>query len=79
MATVTVVDNTGSPVEGATVTGQFTGDWNESANGVTDANGVVVFTTSTALSGKVTVNLCVDGVQSSLTFDAANSTGMCIQ
>lgn len=78
-ATVTVVDNTGAPVEGATVTGQFTGDWNESANGVTDANGVVVFTTSTALSGKVTANFCVDGVQSSLTFDAANSTGMCAQ
>ncbi len=79
MATVTDVDNTGSPVKRATVTGRFPGDWNEFANGVTDANGVAVFTTLTALFGKVTANFFVEGVQSSLTFDAANGTGMCSQ
>ena len=79
MATMSDVDNTGSLVERATVNGQFPGDSHASANAVIDANGVVVFTTLTALSGKVTANFCVDAVQSSLNFDAANGTGMCTQ
>jgi len=49
-ATVTVHDDLGAPVANATVTGSFTGDFNETQDGVTDANGVVVLTTSSKAS-----------------------------
>ncbi len=45
-ATVTIVDNCGNPVSEATVTGSFTGDFNEQKTGVTNESGIVVFQTS---------------------------------
>ncbi|MFT4926608.1 MAG: beta-glucanase (GH16 family) [Phenylobacterium sp.] len=75
--TITVVDNLGGAVAGATVSVVFSGSWNDTISGVTDANGTVTLVTSTALSGGVTVNACVDSVSGSLTFDSAGSTGLC--
>ncbi len=77
-ASVTIADDLGNPVSGATVTGDFSGTWNETRSATTDANGVASFTTSTSSNGGVTVNFCVSDVaDSGLTFDSASSTGTC--
>ena len=47
VATVTIVDNCGNPVEGATVYGQFIGDFTDVVSGDTNAEGVVVFHSAT--------------------------------
>lgn len=77
LATVTILDDLGAPLSGATVTGNFTGTWNESASAVTDANGVATMLTSTSQSGGVTVNFCVSDVTGTLPLDTTTSTGMC--
>lgn len=61
-AIVTVVDDLGSPLNGATVFGDFSGGFVESANGVTDGNGSVTFTTTATVKGGVTFTFCVDDV-----------------
>jgi beta-glucanase (GH16 family) len=76
-ATITVLDDLGGPVSGATVSGTFSGTWNETASGVTDASGVAELLSSTTSSGGVSVNFCVDNVSGSLTFDAASSSDLC--
>ncbi len=76
-ATVTVLDNLGNPATGVTVIGDFSGTWNESASGTTDANGVVVLQTATSLSGGVTVSFCVTDVTGGLPLDT--SSGLCSQ
>lgn len=77
-ATVTVTDDVGAPVAGATVAGTFSGTWNESGSAVTDGSGIASFTTSTSASGGVTVNFCVNDVtDTTLPFDSTASNGMC--
>ncbi|GGY44853.1 hypothetical protein GCM10007148_12240 [Parvularcula lutaonensis] len=76
-ATVTITDDLGNPVESASVSGQFSGSWNETASGVTGADGTVTFTTSTSQGGKVTVDFCVSDVTATLPLDPAGSTGLC--
>ncbi len=74
---VTVLDDTGAPASGVTVSGQFGGDWTESGSGVTGADGTLTIETSTALSGKVSATFCVATVDGTLPLDEANSTGLC--
>lgn len=77
-ASVTIADDLGNPVSGATVTGDFSGTWSETQSATTDANGVASFITSTTNNGGVTVNFCVSDVtDTGLTFDTANSSGTC--
>ncbi|MEW6983795.1 hypothetical protein AAD001_14170 [Colwelliaceae bacterium 6471] len=76
-ATVTVVDNLGMPVVGVNVSGLFSGTWNESASGVTDQNGVVELLTTTAASGGVSVNFCIDSLSGTLPHDPIASVGLC--
>jgi beta-glucanase (GH16 family) len=78
-ATVTVLDNHGLPVTGVTVSGQFTGSWDEQQTSQTDENGQVPFQTTTTLSGGVTVNFCVSSVAGSLPHDSSASVGLCGQ
>ncbi len=61
VATVTVIDDQGSPVAGATVTVQFSGDFDETVSATTDASGVAVAQTSTAVK-KPTFSACVSDV-----------------
>jgi beta-glucanase (GH16 family) len=77
MATVTVMDDLGAPVSGATVTGNFSGTWAESASALTDPNGVAEILTSTSVSGGVNVNFCVSSVSGELPLDSAASSGIC--
>jgi hypothetical protein len=48
-ATVTVTDDLGNPVAGATVQVRFTGDFGDLISASTDASGSTTVTTSTAL------------------------------
>ena len=70
-ATVTIVDNNGNPVAGATVTGTFGGDVSGSASGATGADGAVTLVSGTTAKGKnLTVTFCVSGVtHATLTYD----------
>ena len=58
---VTVSDDYGKPVAGATVTATFTGDFNETGSGVTDSNGVAVIRTTEQVK-KPLYEFCVDSV-----------------
>ena len=73
-ATVTILDGTGSPVSGATVSGTFTGSYNESQSGVTDASGAAVINTAATAKGGVSFTFTVDNVtESSHTYDPASN------
>ncbi len=62
IATVTIFDDLGSPVDNATVMGTFGGSFSELVSGDTAADGTVNFQTSTTEKGGVTVDFCVDNV-----------------
>lgn len=61
--TVLIQDDQGNPVDAAQVDGTFTGDFNETVSGVTDASGSVDLVTSGMVKGSVVFNFCVDDVQ----------------
>lgn len=62
-ATITVVDNLGQPVAGATVTGDFSGTFDEPGRtGLTDPQGVAVITTNGSAKGGITVTFCATGI-----------------
>jgi len=62
-ATVTVLDDLGSPVAGATVIGNFAGTFTEPGlGGVTDTNGVAIVETTGSAKGNVSVTFCVTSV-----------------
>ena len=76
-ATVVVVDDLGSPVVGASVTGSFSGAFNESHGATTDSSGSVTFTTTATAKGGITFGFCVDDVSDTIMtiYDAgANNT-----
>lgn len=67
-AVVVVVDDLGSPVEGATVSGTFSGTFNETASGTTGANGSVTFDTSASAKNGISFTFCVTDVTGTLTY-----------
>jgi len=75
-ASITIVDENGDPVSGATVTGTFNGDLNESGSATTDSNGVVEIQSS-AQSGVTSWGFCVDNVTGSLSYNAAANVETC--
>ncbi|MDJ0839269.1 MAG: family 16 glycosylhydrolase [Acidobacteriota bacterium] len=78
LARITVLDNFGSPVSNATVSGDFSGDFTGSGSGVTDANGVVIISTESIAGGKVTHNFCVNDVtHDSLSYEASDNVMNC--
>jgi uncharacterized GH25 family protein len=76
---VTILDDLGNPVAGATVTGSFTGHFNESGVAdVTDANGVAVLITAGSLKGRLNFEFCVDDVtETTLTYDPSANVATC--
>lgn len=78
-ATVTVVNNCGSPVANATVTGDFTGKISQSGvSAVTNSSGVAVLQTTDSAKGTVTVTFCVTNVtHASLTYNSAANVETC--
>lgn len=77
-ATVTIVDAFGAPVEGATVTGTFTGDVGGTIGGVTDASGVAVLESPGKAKGAIVFTFCVDDVaKSGWTYDGGANVETC--
>jgi hypothetical protein len=77
-AVVTIVDNTGTPVSGATVFGTFSIDLNESLSAVTDGSGVATLTTLSFKKGGVSIQFCVDDVtHGTLPYDDAANVETC--
>ena len=78
--TITIVDDNGAPVAGATVTGDFSGpDFNESGlqSASTNANGQTSITTSGTAKGKVNFTFCVTNVSATLPYVAGDNTETC--
>jgi hypothetical protein len=63
-ATVVVVDDLGGPVEGAIVTGDFSGTFPESGvtGPATDATGTTVIDTTGSAKGSVSLTFCVTSI-----------------
>lgn len=61
-AVVVVQDDQGGIVSGATVTGGFTGTFNEPGTGDTDANGSTTIDTTGTAKGSITLTFCVTDV-----------------
>jgi endoglucanase len=78
-ATITVTDNCGNPVANATVTGNFSGSFNESGRtGVTGANGVATITTNGKTGGNPVVTFCVSNItKNGLTYNASANVVTC--
>jgi endoglucanase len=78
-ATITVRDNCGNPVASATVTGNFSGTFNENGRtGVTGANGVVTITTNGKTGGNPAVTFCVSNIaKSGLTYNPSANVVTC--
>jgi thermitase len=74
-AVVTVVDDFGSPLNGATVHGAFSGSFDETVSGTTTASGSVTFTTTATAKGGVAFTFCVSNVTHAATTynDASNN------
>jgi sialate O-acetylesterase len=76
-AQVTILNNCGNPVSGATVTGTFTGDFNETRSAVTGSNGVATLNTVGSKSGGVSITFCVDNVTGGLPYNSGNNVVTC--
>jgi hypothetical protein len=75
--TVTIYDNCGNPVSGASVTGTFTGDFNETLTETTNGSGMAVITTTTQIK-KPSYNFCVDSVtHTTLTYSSGDNAETC--
>ncbi|NNF03959.1 MAG: T9SS type A sorting domain-containing protein [Rhodothermales bacterium] len=73
-ATVTIYDGQESPVSGATVTVQFSGDFSESIPGVTDGSGVVTVQTENPARNPLRFDACVESVShASLPYDSTQN------
>ena len=73
VATIVIKDDQGAPVEGATVSGDFSGSYNESVQGVTDANGSVTFQTSSRNKSPSFTFTVTDVSHASLGYDPASN------
>jgi hypothetical protein len=76
-AVVTIRNDWGEPVAGATVWGTFTGSYNETVSGVTDAGGVVELRAVEGLKSGISYTFCVDDVLGALPYDAGDNVVTC--
>jgi len=76
-ATVVIETDTGAGRAGVSVSGSFSGDFNESFSGVTDSSGSVTFTTSGQQKGNVNFTFCVTGVSGDLPYAPADNAETC--
>jgi hypothetical protein len=78
-AIVSIVDNLGNPISGASVTGRFTDDFVESGvQDVTDSSGIAEFYTLGTAKGRLHLTFCVDNVlRSGLVYNANENIETC--
>jgi hypothetical protein len=73
VATIAVEDEGGSPVNGVSLSGTFSGDWNGTVNGLSDAAGQLVVETPAVKNGS-TWQFCIDTAnKASMNFDTQAS------
>jgi PKD repeat protein len=78
VAEVIVVDDQGTPVDGAEVSGSFTGDLTETQTQPSGADGVALFTTTDTKKGGLNLTFCVTGVSdASLIYESASNAETC--
>jgi beta-glucanase (GH16 family) len=76
-AAITVLDENGAAVEGATVTATFSGSHNETVSASTNSSGVAALAT-TARNRSVSFTVCVDAVaKATKTYDSAANVETC--
>jgi hypothetical protein len=79
-AEVVIKDTLGNPVSNATVTGTFSGEFNETLTGITDSRGIAdIFTTQKDKGGGVIFTFCVDDVVKTYSriYDASQNQETC--
>ena len=69
-AVVTVVDDLGNPISGATVSGTFTGSFNEAVSGSSGGSGAATLTTSQTVKGGASFTFCVDDISGTLPYQS---------
>jgi hypothetical protein len=73
VATITVQDADGSPVDGVAISGTFTGDWSGTRNGSTNSGGQLVLVTPAVKNGNLWL-FCVDTAsKAGMDFNASDS------
>ncbi|MBN1186266.1 MAG: T9SS type A sorting domain-containing protein [Bacteroidales bacterium] len=78
IATVTVYSDLGTAVSNATVTGTFSGDYNEIHSGVTGIDGTVTLETNSTKKGVISFDFCVDDItHATLTYDPLSNVITC--
>ncbi len=76
VSTVTLEDSQGNPVPEATVTGTFTGDFQETVSGLTGTDGSVTLRTSNSVRGGVSFSFTVDDItHATLTYSPSTQEG----
>ncbi|WP_421889227.1 family 16 glycosylhydrolase [Marinoscillum sp.] len=76
-ATITVHDNVDGLVANANVTATFSGTFNETVSGTTNASGQVTLQTAGSAKGGLSINVCVDDVSASLPYAPGDNTVTC--
>ena len=77
-ATVSLVDNLGSPVASANVVGTFSGTFSETHSGFTAGDGTVTLVTNATKKGGVSFTFCVDDVtHGTLTYNPGANVQTC--
>ena len=76
IATVTISDDFGNPLEGAIVSGHWTGQTDDSDSGITDANGIITFNSDRVKRASGTFTFTVTNViYDGLTWDGVPKSG----
>lgn len=79
VATVSLIDNLGNAVDAASITGDFSGTFNETVSATTGPNGSATLVTGATAKGSVSFEFCVSAiVHASLGYDAAMNTQTCV-
>ncbi len=74
-ATFLIVDDSGNPVDGATVSGTFSGDISGTDTGVTNGSGEAVLTSDSFTARPFDLGICADAVtHPTLTYDASQNS-----
>lgn len=78
-AIVVIKDNNGNPVSNATVTGAFTGSFNETRSGTTNTSGTATIDTNASYqkSAVTSIHFCVNNVTGSLTYNSGANVETC--
>lgn len=77
-AKVFIQNNSGQAVANATVSGSFSGDFNETRSGITSTDGTITLVTTASKKGTLTFDFCVEQVtHATITYDDTQNLMTC--